>query len=77
MVSVLSNSMNPLISDESNTMRFLEENGILPICERFEQVILLPLARLFGLAPAVISIFWDKEGPTIAFNRGGSLYCNA
>lgn len=25
----------------------------------------------------MINIFWDHEGPTIAFNRGGTIFCNA
>lgn len=62
-------------SDESDHAAFFQ--GKLDTCQRFEQVVLMPLAKLFGLAPAVISIFWDNEGPTIAFNRAGSLYCNA
>jgi len=65
------------IAGEQDHTLFLDDGGKLPICERFERNILLPLAKIFGLAPDVISIFWDKEGPTIAFNRGGSLYCNA
>lgn len=44
---------------------------------RFEQLILQPLASLFGLRPQIINIFWDLEGPTIAFNREGALFCNA
>ncbi len=24
-----------------------------------------------------MNIFWDHEGPLIAFNRGGSIFCNA
>lgn len=29
------------------------------------------------LAPPVMNIFWDHEGPLIAFNRGGAIFCNA
>lgn len=25
----------------------------------------------------MFNIFWDREGPLIAFNRGGSIFCNA
>ena len=25
----------------------------------------------------MINVFWDNEGPLIAFNRNGSLFCNA
>ena len=43
----------------------------------FAHGIVMPLARVFGLAPRVMNIFWDHTGPLIAFNRGGAIFCNA
>lgn len=47
------------------------------ISHRFAQKILIPLAGVFKLTPAVLNVFWDHDGPLIAFNRGGALFCNA
>jgi hypothetical protein len=63
------------------------------ICDRFAAEILLPIGSVFQvcpplagylrtadclqLAPNTLSIFWDHEGPLIAFNKGGALFCNA
>ncbi|KAG0933842.1 hypothetical protein G6F57_009475 [Rhizopus arrhizus] len=38
--------------------------------------ILSDLAKVFELRLATIQIFYDKEGPTIAFNLSGSLFMN-
>ncbi|CEG67361.1 hypothetical protein RMATCC62417_03805 [Rhizopus microsporus] len=38
--------------------------------------ILNDLSKVFGLQLATIQIFYDKEGPTIAFNLSGSLFMN-
>lgn len=61
--------------DEPDHAAFMRDR--MYVFLRFEQAILQPLAHLFGLRPQVISIFWDTEGPTIAFNRDGALFCNA
>ncbi|KAE8214368.1 hypothetical protein CF327_g2231 [Tilletia walkeri] len=31
---------------------------------------------VFGLRPGVLNVFCDVEGPTIAFNRGGTIFLN-
>ena len=62
-------------ADETRIEAFMRNR--MDILLRFEQAILRPLASLFGLKPEIISVFWDLEGPTIAFNREGALYCNA
>ncbi|OWT41907.1 hypothetical protein C362_00273 [Cryptococcus neoformans Bt1] len=49
----------------------------MEICVRFARDVLIPICQVFLLRPAVINIFWDHEGPTIAFNRGGTIFCNA
>ncbi|OBZ84104.1 hypothetical protein A0J61_07846 [Choanephora cucurbitarum] len=42
---------------------------------RFKQI-LSQLSVVFGLPLKTIQIFYDKEGPTIAFNLSGSLFMN-
>nr|XP_019011143.1 uncharacterized protein I206_04455 [Kwoniella pini CBS 10737]OCF49924.1 hypothetical protein I206_04455 [Kwoniella pini CBS 10737] len=49
----------------------------IDICYRFSTEILLPICKIFNLAPAVMNVFWDHSGPLIAFNRGGTIFCNA
>ena len=46
-------------------------------CQRFSHEILKPIGKVFKLAPGVLNIFWDHEGPLIAFNKAGSIFCNA
>ncbi|KAM5480898.1 hypothetical protein MaudMau93_007335 [Microsporum audouinii] len=38
--------------------------------------ILIDCAKIFGLRLETLSIFYDTSGKTIAFNSGGSLFCN-
>ncbi|GAO48673.1 hypothetical protein G7K_2843-t1 [Saitoella complicata NRRL Y-17804] len=38
--------------------------------------ILKRLAGVFDCEYRVFNIFYDKKGPNIAFNRGGTIYCN-
>ncbi|KAG0223448.1 hypothetical protein BGW41_005587 [Actinomortierella wolfii] len=42
---------------------------------RFVRLLLL-LAKVFDLAPQTMHVFFDPEGSSIAFNRGGSLFFN-
>ncbi|KZW00398.1 hypothetical protein EXIGLDRAFT_639482 [Exidia glandulosa HHB12029] len=46
-----------------------------PVIERFLTLI-GPLREIYKLPAASIHIFLDGEGPTVAFNRGGSLFLN-
>jgi hypothetical protein len=62
-------------SDEQDSVAYMRNR--LDVCQRFERDVLQPLARVFGLNAQIISIFWDHDGPTIAFNRDGALFCNA
>ncbi|KLT40935.1 hypothetical protein CC85DRAFT_286971 [Cutaneotrichosporon oleaginosum] len=52
------------------------EGAQMATSQRFIAQILLPLAGVFGLQPAVVNVFWDREGPLIAFNRDGTAFCN-
>lgn len=47
------------------------------VSQRFISAILLPLANVFQLQPSVLRVFWDRQGPLIAFNRNGEMFCNA
>ncbi|KAF9976136.1 hypothetical protein BGZ73_009111 [Actinomortierella ambigua] len=38
--------------------------------------LLLALAKVFNLSPKTMHVFFDPEGSSIAFNRGGSLFFN-
>lgn len=42
---------------------------------RFESV-LRDVGAVYGLSERVLHIFWDEKGGTIAFNQGGSVFCN-
>lgn len=52
------------------------EGAQMEMSQRFISKILIPLAKLFELQPSVINVFWDREGPLIAFNRNGTIFCN-
>ncbi|KJZ70732.1 hypothetical protein HIM_09865 [Hirsutella minnesotensis 3608] len=38
--------------------------------------LLIEIGGIYALAPRVIHIFYDESGGTIAFNTGGSIFCN-
>nr|ODN97578.1 hypothetical protein L204_02996 [Cryptococcus depauperatus CBS 7855] len=61
--------------DVNNLGQFFEDK--METCIRFIQQILVPLCEVYLLKPSVVNVFWDLEGGTIAFNRGGVIYCNA
>lgn len=35
-----------------------------------------PIGAIFGLDPTSLNVFCDTKGPSIAFNRGGTIYLN-
>ena len=61
--------------DVSDPQTFMHDK--FASCQRFAHEILKPIGGVFKLAPGVLNIFWDHEGPLIAFNKGGSIFCNA
>ncbi|WWC62006.1 uncharacterized protein I303_104593 [Kwoniella dejecticola CBS 10117] len=61
--------------DVPNQSTFLMDK--LDVSRRFSTHILLPICKTFNLAPEVMNVFWDHAGPLIAFNRGGTIFCNA
>lgn len=38
--------------------------------------LLIEIGGIYSLAPRVLHIFYDEAGGTIAFNTGGSIFCN-
>jgi hypothetical protein len=38
--------------------------------------LLVEVGGIYSLSPKVLHIFYDKSGGTIAFNTGGSIFCN-
>lgn len=46
-----------------------------PAIAAFERL-LRDVAAVYGLAADVLHMYYDEAGPTIAFNSGGSIFCN-
>ncbi|EPQ29355.1 uncharacterized protein PFL1_03110 [Pseudozyma flocculosa PF-1] len=44
--------------------------------ERLINRVYKPVGSIFGLDPRSLNVFCDVEGPSIAFNRGGTIYLN-
>jgi hypothetical protein len=44
--------------------------------KRFAKLLLMVGKDVFGLKADTMHVMYDTEGPTIAFNRGGSLFFN-
>ncbi|EPE02298.1 atpase subunit c domain protein [Ophiostoma piceae UAMH 11346] len=40
------------------------------------ELLLLDVAAVYGLAAGVVHMYYDNQGPTIAFNLNGSIFCN-
>ena len=43
---------------------------------RMVSLVLRPVGEVFSLDPRALHVFYDLEGPLIAFNRGGAIYVN-
>lgn len=54
-------------------MTFLGQNS--EAISRFE-TLLRDIADIYGVSPSAIQIHFDEEGPCIAFNTNGSIFCN-
>ncbi|KTW26702.1 hypothetical protein T552_02708 [Pneumocystis carinii B80] len=42
----------------------------------FSSLILKKISTVFGFNTSVLNIFYDDDGPAIAFNKNGSIFCN-
>ena len=44
--------------------------------ERLIELVYRPVGAIFGVNPQSMHVFCDTQGPSIAFNRGGSIFLN-
>ncbi|CAM1508200.1 Fc.00g050480.m01.CDS01 [Cosmosporella sp. VM-42] len=70
-----SNGMKVYVSRDmsSEPLKFLSTH-IGPI--NAFAAMLVELGNIYSLSPKVLHIFYDESGGTIAFNTGGSIFCN-
>lgn len=74
-VAEASNGMKVFVAKDmsANPAAFLSAN--LGAINSFASL-LVEIGGIYSLAPQVIHIFYDEAGGTIAFNTGGSIFCN-
>ncbi|ODA79799.1 hypothetical protein RJ55_05395 [Drechmeria coniospora] len=70
-----SNGMKVYVSKDMTTPQadFLSAN--IGAVNTFASL-LVEVGNIYSLAPRVVHIFYDESGGTIAFNTGGSIFCN-
>ena len=70
-----SNGMKVYVSRDvaSNNPQFLASN--IGSINAFASL-LVEIGSIYSLSPSVLHIFYDESGGTIAFNTGGSIFCN-
>lgn len=68
-----SNSTKVYVAKGINQAQFLSAN--IGAINTFAGL-LVEVGSIYSLAPRVIHIFYDEAGGTIAFNTGGSIFCN-
>lgn len=66
--------MNVYTSVELDPSKTLQHNG--EALQRLIEHVYLPIGRIFQLDVRCLNVFCDTKGPSIAFNRGGSLFLN-
>lgn len=69
------NGMRVFVAKDLSTplQTFLTDNFVS--IAQFESL-LRDVAGVYGLAPTAFHVFYDEHGGTIAFNKGGSIFCN-
>lgn len=74
-VAEASNGMKVFVAKDmsANPATFLSAN--LAAINSFA-ALLVEVGNVYSLAPKVLHIFYDEAGGTIAFNTGGSIFCN-
>lgn len=74
-IAEASNGMKIYVSRDMSTdaSQFLSAN--LSAINTFAGI-LVEIAQVYSLSQKVLHIFYDEAGGTIAFNTGGSLFCN-
>ncbi|PWN54178.1 hypothetical protein IE53DRAFT_392097 [Violaceomyces palustris] len=68
------NGMKVYLNPSLDPVTTLSDNS--PALERLIERVFKPVGNIFGLDPKCMNVFCDTKGPTIAFNRGGSIYLN-
>uniref|UniRef100_A0A8H7N4F6 Sacsin/Nov domain-containing protein n=1 Tax=Bionectria ochroleuca TaxID=29856 RepID=A0A8H7N4F6_BIOOC len=70
-----SNGMKVYVSNNMTTSgaKFIAANSLA--INAFAGI-LMDVANVYSLSRNVVHIFYDESGNTIAFNKGGSLFCN-
>ena len=66
--------MKVYVSPELDAQATLTNNGAA--LQRLIDHVYRPVGRVFGVDPQSLSVFCDVSGPSIAFNRGGSIFLN-
>jgi hypothetical protein len=74
------------LADASNGMRiFTSKNLSIPPTDFLSKNVsglntfagvLRDVGEIFGIQRTALHVFYDEDGPTIAFNRDGSVFCN-
>ncbi|KAL6402267.1 hypothetical protein AUP68_14737 [Ilyonectria robusta] len=74
-VAEASNGMKVFVSKTLSTdpAQFLSSN--IAAINSFASL-LVDIGNIYSLSPKVLHIFYDEAGGTIAFNTGGSIFCN-
>ncbi|PTB69328.1 hypothetical protein BBK36DRAFT_1186788 [Trichoderma citrinoviride] len=74
-VAEASNGMKVYLAKAANVdaAAFLSKN--LSAINKFASL-LVEVGNVYSLSPQVLHIFYDEAGATIAFNTGGSIFCN-
>jgi len=58
----------------TNPHAIIEEN--LEVIQRFENILTLLRDKVYKIENSAVSIFYDFDGPLIAFNRDGCIFVN-
>lgn len=66
--------MNVFVSPELDASTTISNN--LTSMESFIDDIIRPIIHVFNLDPKSVNVFVDVSGPSIAFNRGGTIFLN-
>jgi len=68
------NGMKVYLSADLEPSKMLAQN--YQSLERLIELVYKPLGQIYGIDPRCLHVFSDTKGPTIAFNRGGTIWLN-
>lgn len=66
--------MQVYVSAELDAEKTLQNNA--EALQRLIRLVYFPIGQIFQVDPRCLSVFCDTKGPSIAFNRGGSIFLN-